>query len=146
MPSSVAASKSIESTPTPIRLTTFSFGHSASTSRDVNGKVFTSAPSASFSRSIISAVVRVEPSSTSKPASSNKSTRLYWFAISATFIGLALSSICPLSTVSPLSTARKNSAYPDYHGRRTKNHSSGDVQPLFLSLVFRWCRVNAKVS
>ena len=61
-PSSVAASRSMESTPTPNRLTTFSFGHDSRTRREVSGMIPTWAPSASFSRSIISSSLRHVPS------------------------------------------------------------------------------------
>jgi len=76
-PRPVAASRSIESMTTPIRLTTFSFGHASITSCVVSGIVPTCAPSASFSGSIKSSVLATGPSTTSKPADSKRSTRLY---------------------------------------------------------------------
>ena len=69
MPSSVAASRSIESTPTPERPTIFKFGSASRTLRVVCGTVPTSNTSASLAAVITSFSVRAGTYSTSIPAS-----------------------------------------------------------------------------
>ena len=86
IPSSAAAARSIESTPTPMRLTTLRFGHASSTRRFVKGFVPIVAPSTSRSRSMNSSSVLIGASTTSKPAASNRSTRLHGLCCIATFM------------------------------------------------------------